>query len=292
MERKRELVKGQNLAGQEVEVAVVRPGNKVMQEAQLQYNLKVANLIRDGRKGDRLLLRSELEKHLEDLGVWSKEDSMQYLRIQHEISTCLLALRQGGMKLSEGRSLALHAGELRGKLLELYAKRSQLDGATIEAVAENHKFDFLVSRCVVDATTGATFFKDLEDYIARKDEPIAAKAATKLAQMLYGYNEEYVNTLPEQQWLREYGFVNTDGRLTNRKGELVDREGRRVNEDGQYIDGKGNVVNADGKPIDQEGNPVVDTQPFVDDETGALVLVGAEPAAEPAPRKRRKKKTA
>lgn len=121
--------------------------------------------------------------------------------------------------------LALHVADLRSKLLELYAKRSQLDGTTIEAVAENHKFDFLVSQCVVHADTGGPYFADLADYVARKDEPVAAKAAAKLAQMVYGYDAEYLDKLPEQQWLKQYGFVNAEGRLTNRKGQLVDRDG-------------------------------------------------------------------
>jgi hypothetical protein len=288
MERKRELVKGENLAGQEIEVAVVRPGSKVMQDGQMEYNRKVATLIREGQKGERLLLRSELDKHLEQLGVWIREDAMQYLKTQGEIGTCVLALRQGGMKLSEGRELALHVADLRSKLLELYAKRSQLDGATIEAVAENHKFDFLVSQCVVHADTGGPYFADLADYVARKDEPVAAKAAAKLAQMVYGYDTEYLDKLPEQQWLKQYGFVNAEGRLTNRKGQLVDRDGRAVNENGQWIDEQGNPVDRNGRPVTETGEAVVEPQPFVDDETGDPVSVGTpESPQEPKPKKRR-----
>lgn len=301
MDRKREIVKGKNLGGKDVEVAVLRPSNKVMQDAQLQYNLRMASLIRQGvNGGERLLLRHELDKHLEQLGIWTREDAAKYLKLNAEINTCVTALRQGGVTLSEGRSLALHIGDLRNQLLELYSKRSQLDGTTIEAVAENHKFDFLVSQCVVHADTGALYFAEVDDYVTRKDEPVAVEAAGKLAQMLYGYDDEYLDKLPEAQWMKKYGFANETGRLTNRNGQLVDRDGKLVNERGEWIDEEGHRVDYLGRRIDENGELIIETKPFIDEETGKKVLDGKEveePAAEklepetPTRRRRRTKKT-
>src|SRR5207249_4063362 len=139
--------KGKDFAGNNVALYVSAPGHRDHQLAQLQYNMKVAELIREGAgKPDRLLLRSEVEGYLGKMGIWTKEDQIAYNRIQADIRSNEIAIRKGGMKLSEARLLALSMSDLRGKLLGLYAKRSQLDGTTIEATAENHKFNFLVTR--------------------------------------------------------------------------------------------------------------------------------------------------
>src|SRR6476619_3563150 len=83
---KREPVKGKDFAGNDVSLYVTAPGHKDHQLAQLQYNMKVAELIRDGAgKSDRLLMRSEIEGYLTKMGIWTKEDQIAYNRIQADI---------------------------------------------------------------------------------------------------------------------------------------------------------------------------------------------------------------
>lgn len=292
MERKRELVKGLNGKGEEIELAVIRPTQKILDAAQLRYNLKVASLIRQGNNGgERLLLKSELEDYLEKLGLWTYRDRMRYTQIHRDLQDCDLALRKGGIKLSEARAKAIHMSELRAELMVLYAKRSQLDNATIEAQAENHRFNFLVAQCVLDALTGQQYMADLDVWADRCEEPVVREASAKLAEMLYGLDPKFTENLPENQWLRKYGFVNAEGRLTDRQGRLVDRDGRLVNEAGQWIDEQGHPVNENGERIDENGKPLVETNPFIDDETGQeIVDAPAEGETKQEPRKRRARK--
>ena len=213
---------------------------------------------------------SEVEGYLTKMGIWTKEDQVAYNRIQADIRSNEIALRSGGMKLSEARRMALSMSDLRGKLLGLYAKRSQLDGTTVEATAENHKFNFLVTRCVVKEN-GHPYFADVDEYMARASEEITVLAATALARIVYGYNENFAEKLFESQWLRKYHFMDEQGRLTDREGHLVDRAGRRINEQGRYINEAGELVDREGNRVDANGDLLIEAKPFIDDATGEEV---------------------
>lgn len=265
-------VTGKDLLEKDVDLVVVKPGHKLMQEAQLQYSLRLAQLMRSGvNKNERLLLRSELDKHLENMGVWTRDDAVRFNELQIEIRACECALKQGGIKLSEARSFALHIGDLRNELMQLHAKRSQFDSATMESVAENYRFNWLITKCAIRADNGNPYFMDVDDYLSRSDEPVAILVATTLAKIMYGYDDGFADTLPEIQWMKKYGFMDQSGRLTDRSGSFVDRSGRRVDENGRYIDKDGNFVDVDGNKVDVNGELVIDVKPFIDDETGELI---------------------
>jgi hypothetical protein len=290
--RKRELVNGLDVKGEEIELAVIRPTQKILDAAQLRYNLKVASLIREGNNGgERLLLKSELEDHLDRLGLWTQRDRMKYTRIHEQLQGYDRALKEGGIKLSEARMMAIKMSELRTELMVMHAKRSQLDNTTIEATADNHRFNFLVTQCVLDAQTGLPYMLDLDVWAEKCEEPVVREASAKLAEMLYGIDPNFVDNLPENQWLRKYGFVNADGRLTDRQGRLVDRDGKLVNEKGQWIDDQGNPINANGERTDDDGNVLIEAKPFIDDETGqAIVDNPGDGETKPEPRKRKARK--
>lgn len=286
----REIVKGLDAAGKEVELAIVPPSHKVTQDAQLVYNLKVASLVRQGAKGgERLLLRSEVERHMEEMGIWTVEDRNRFRRLQNDIHVLEVVLRKGGMKLSEGRSIALRMMDFRAELLALYAKRAQLDSATIEAVAENHRFNYLVSQCALRADTGATFFADLDDYLDRASEPVAVQVAMTLAKMLYGYNDKFAESAYESQWLKKFKLADDQGRLTDRQGRLVDREGRLVNEMGRYVDEQGNLIDREGNRVDENGDLLIESAPFTEDDGTPIETVAPAPAEPPKKGKRARK---
>lgn len=280
----RTRIVGKDRAGNAVTVWVKPPGHKDHEISRLAYHAKVAELIREGAdKSDRLLLRSEVEGYLRKMGLWTQEDEVQFAKTQNEIREKEVRLRKGGMKLSEARIVALKMGDLRAKLLNLYAKRAQLDSATIESVAENHRFNVLASRCIV-GDDGQPYFRDVQEYLDRADEEITVKAATALARIVHGFDEKFAENLFETQWLKKYGFMNDDGRLTDRNGNLVDREGRRVNAMGRFVDEKGELIDLYGNRVDENGELIIEAQPFIDDETG-------EPVSDkPAPKRRGRKK--
>ncbi len=228
----------------------------------------MTSLIKQSVTGDKQLFsKQQLEKHLHKLGVWTEDDAKRFLRLQVELRESELKLRQGGIPVSEARSIAMTMRAKRAVLLVLYGQRSQFDAITMEALADNHKFKFLITKCVMLGETDVPFFTCINDYEARQNDQSANDAATALAGLMYGYDESTESNLVENKWLEEFEFADGKGRLVDNKKRLVDTEGRLINEDGRFVDEKGSLVDNLGRPIDEDGNFVVKkTKPFTDDD--------------------------
>jgi len=265
---KREIVNTLDDHGNKIKLAVIRPGHKIMQEANMHYNLKVSSLIRQGAENkERLLLRSELDEYMEKTGLWSQADVSNMQQYGIRIRAIELALQKGGIKLSQARQLALEMSKLRQKMMNLYNKKQQLDSVTVESVADIYRYGFLMVKCVVWEEDGKPFFVDYDDYMDRGDSTAAIDTSKQLAKMVYGLDSDITESLYENKWLINHGFMDKSGRLTNQEGKFVDLEGKLIDENGNFIDQEGRRVDKNGILVNDDGSFVVeDPKPFLDDE--------------------------
>lgn len=284
MESKRQIIDTVDINGEPLKIAVVKPGHKLMQDANMVYNLKRSKLIRKAASGEeRLLLRSEVEEYLIKTGIWTNNDVINIEQYSIRIRAIELMLQKGGIKLNDARRLALEMSSLRARILELYNKKQQLDSATVEAVAEDDKFSFLITKCVVYAIDGKFFFSSQEDYLERGNEIAVVDAAKALAGILYGVKEEVSQNFYENRWLKNHNFIDKFGRLVDKNGDFVDKEGKKVNDAGRFIDAEGNLIDKNGIKIDEDGSFIVtNPKPFLDDN--------GEPIIKEKNKKRRYKK--
>lgn len=268
-----------------LELTIIRPANKILQDANMAYNLRMANLIRQGSQNScyRLLLRDELEEYLDKTGVWTLQDALEVEKLALEIRAHELVLKKGGISIKEGRVIALRMAEKRQLIMEKHSKRQQFDSATVESQAENYRFEFLLVQCLVIRETGTRFLKNHDDYVNRQDEIAVVDGAKVLANMIYGLDTNVHNTMFEMRWLKEAKLIDDDGRYIGKDGTFRDREGRLVSKEGRYINDDGVMVDTFGRPVDEVGNLLVDSSlPFIDDETGEDVIIcgiGSKPKA-------------
>lgn len=277
MDSKRILVDTVDVDGKELQLAVMRPTNKINQEANMAYNLKMASLIRSGSQNpaNRLLLRAELEEYLTKMGIWTLGDALDVEKLALEIRAQELMLKKGGIKLSEGRALAIQMAENRQLIMEKHAKRQAFDSATVESQAENFRFEFLLVKCFVSVDTGAPILKNHAEYVDRQDETALIDGAKALANMVYGLETNMHESMFEMKWLKDAGMIDDKGRYVRNDGTMTDRDGKLVNKEGRYIDKEGQMVDTFGRPVDDKGNLLVDvSKPFIDDESGEEVVVG------------------
>ncbi len=253
--------------GSELKLAVLIPGHKILQEAMMVYNVKLTSFIRSSiEDGSKLFSREQLERHLDDLGIWTDKDARQFLQLQLELRSSELKLRQGGIKKSEAQTISLQMKAKRVMLLSLYNRRSQFDSITMESMAENHKFKFLITRCAVTDKDDTPFFTSIESYEKRQNEQAAVDVATALAGHIYGYDKNTEADLIENKCLKEFGLADDQGRLINKDGLLVDMSGNLINEDGRFVDKQGKFVDNQGRLIDKNGDFIIkETKPFIDD---------------------------
>lgn len=263
--------------GNELNVLITHPNYRVLQDAQMIYNLKIAELIRKAANGkDSLLLKSQLDDYLEKIGVWTKEDKISIAAKQVELRSLESLLQKGGMKLSEGRNIAVRMRQLRSDIFSLLSKRMQFDSVTIEAQADQYKFMHVLINTVIDKKNDTLLFSSIDEYIKSEHCDYVREIAKNVAMMFFGYEEKDMEKLPENTWLKKYKFVNDKNRLINKNGKLVDTDGRLIDENGRYVNDNGDFVDANGSRVDEFGNLLVDeSMPYIDDDTGnAIILNG------------------
>jgi hypothetical protein len=274
-----------------LEFTVKDPDIKDQNEATKVYNRAFRDALESGA-----ILRASLDDYMTKQGLWSEEKQALFDEINKKIVDSNLALQRGGIKLSEARDIALNMTVERNKLKELIANRTALDGNTAEGQADNERFNYLVSRCTVYKDSNKPYFKDFAAFKMGSSSLIALQGARILANLIYGLEDNFEKTLPENEFLLKFGLVDENLRLINKDGDFVDRDGNRVDADGFLVDEEGNYVDEDGNKISIDGSYDVEFSPFLDEDGSPIVEDGEEEAVaeeEPAPKpKPRAKRTA
>lgn len=257
--------------GQEKVLFVVKPTSKQLSEAQLYSSRVFAKLINDKDENGKptALLRDKLSTYMRDVGLWDDEKEQELKDIQKKILENEKLLAKGGIKLSVAKNLALENRKLRLEQIRMLAKTTELDSFTAEGAAENARFDYLVSVCLLDED-GDKLYSSVEDYKENGNAEHIYRAASELASMLNtGVDTKWEENLPENKFLKKYGFIDDKLRLVNKDGHLVDVDGKLIDENGRFIaydDNKNKYfVDKDGNKVDDEGNPIVEFVEFLED---------------------------
>lgn len=265
MIKNRIKIESKDTDGKKVTVYVTRPTREENSKAQMLASKVFREAISSGA-----LVRVALEKLLIDQGIWSEEKQQQVDKIDKEIVEKLTKLKGGGIKLSNAKQLAIDIRLLRLRKNGIMAERNSHDEYTAEAQSDNAKFDYLASVCIKNEK-GEPFFNSIEEYRANGEQPFVFQAASKLAGMLYGIDDNWEANLPENKFLKEYEFINEDLRLVDGEGRYVTTDGRLIDDNFRYIDEDGNFVDYDGNPVDEDGLPLIESKPFLDDQGNPIV---------------------
>ena len=235
--------------GQEVELCVKSPSPKNQRASQKVYNRAFSDAIGSGS-----IIRARLDDVMKEQGLWDEKKELQYQTIQKRILDKERILAKGGISLKQAKQEAIAMRQAREELRELISTRTTLDSHTAEGQADNAKFNFLVSCCVVYKDSNKPYFSGYEDYTSRAIEPAAILGAQKLANMIYGLDDDFEKNLPENKFLHKYKFVDEKLRPIDDQGRLIDDQGRLIDEYGRFIDENGHRVDIDGNPLDNEDN--------------------------------------
>lgn len=229
-------------------------------ESQKVYNQAFSDAVKSGS-----IVRAKLDDLLKDQGLWDDKKEIQFKTLQKQILDSEKKLAKGGISLKDAKNTALQIQEYRNDLRDLIAVKTNLDSHTAEGQADNARFNYLVSACVVYKNNGNKYFKNYEDYLNRTTDPVSLIAAQKLASIMYGLDSDFEKKLPENKFLIKYKFVNDNLELIDDKGRLVDADGRLIDQNGRFINEDGKFVDKDGNLVDESGDFVVEFEPFLDD---------------------------
>ena len=253
--------------GVEKEMMVRSPSLNDQREAQKVYNQAFTDAIKS-----KSVVRAKLDDLLQDQGLWNAEKQAKFSLLQKELLEGEKRLAKGGFGLNEAKDLAIKMKATREEIRDLISVRTSLDNHSAEGQADNARFNYLVSVCLVYNDSKQPYFNSMEDYLNRAGEEAAVLGAQNLANMLYGLDNDYESSLPENKFLKKYRFVDDKLRLVDKKGRLIDAEGRLIDENGRFIDEAGNFVDKYGNRVDAEGDYVVEPQPFLDENGNPVIL--------------------
>jgi hypothetical protein len=265
-----------SIDGQDVEFIVRSPTLNDQREAQKVYNQAFTDAVTSGS-----VVRAKMDDLLKEQGLWNDKKEEEFKSLQKELLNNEKRLAKGGIKLLEAKELAIKMQELRDSMRQLIGNRTSLDNHSAEGQADNSRFNYLASACVLRKADNSKYFSSLEEYLNKGDDPVAVAGAQTLANMLYGLDSNYEKNLPENKFLTKYKFMDDKFRFVNNEGKLVDREGRLINEDGRFIDKEGNLIDKFGNRVDANGDFVVESEPFLDDSGNPIVE--KEPETKPVP---------
>lgn len=268
-----------------VDYLVKNPEQKDFRSSQIAYSKAYRRALDGGA-----ILKAKLLEYIKEQGIWSDAKEKTLQEKAEEVLKLEEKLKGGGMKLSEARQVALDLSKARAEFREQISVKQSHDANSAEAQAENEKFNYLVTCCVLKPD-GKRFWDSVEKYDDDAMNPWVVEAASEVARIIYGLDPDYDKQLEENKFLIKYKFVNQELKFINKDGHLVDSNGRLVNNEGHWIayrdNGEAYTVNEEGREIDSKGRVVVTFSPFLDDDGNPIV--DDEPVVEPEKTTKKKK---
>lgn len=255
-----------NDGDKDVELEIKAATLNDQREAQKIYNQAFSDAVKSGS-----IVRARLDDLLKEQGLWDDSKQIKFVTLQKKIMDSDKQLARGGISLKQAKQIAVSMKKYREELRDLISVKTNLDSHTAEGQADNARFNYLVSACVVYKNNGNKYFKNYEDYLNRGSELVALTAAQKLAAIMYGLDSDFEKKLPENKFLIKYKLVNDKLDYIDDKGRLVDENGRLVDEFGRFINEDGKFVDIDGNLVNEDGDLVVDFKPFLDDNGNPIV---------------------
>jgi len=246
--------------------AIVAPSLEITQEGQRVYNTAFASAI-----ASKAMLRAKVDDFAREQGLWDDAKLEQVKELRKKVSDQELQILEGGIKLSEAKKVAINIRRDRNRLRILLGATNTLDSHTAESQAESARFNYLVSACTVYNDTDKPVWANTEEFLNSKDVALSEAAQSKYAALMWGVDENYDANLPENTFLKEFGFINDALQLVNEDNHLVDEDGNLIDEFGNLVDADGNFINESGCRIDEKGRPIVERKPFLNEDGEPIV---------------------
>jgi hypothetical protein len=216
----REIIKED---GSKVEIYIRKPTNGELTKAE---KVRVKQWSKFKSDPD-IMSKIQLNRYLEERGIWDKSKENDKKKLEKEISELQERLSKPGkkkVKLSEARNTAIELRKKRIEYRELISEKIELESNTTESLADNARFDFLVTCCTFYKDGDEKVYNTIGDY-ENDSTDTAFTAAAALGQLLYNLTDSFEATLPENEFLIKQKLADENNlALTDFDGNYVDED--------------------------------------------------------------------
>ena len=209
--------------GTKVEIYVRKPTNGELTRAE---KVRVKSWSKFKSDPD-IMSKIQLNRYLEDRGIWDKVKEKEKADLEKTISELQENLTRPGkkrVKLSEARNTAIELRKKRIEYRELISEKIELESNTTESLADNARFDYLVTCCTFYKDSDEKVYNSVGDY-ENDSTDTAFTAAAALGQLLYNLTDSFEATLPENEFLLKQNLAE------EKSLALIDFDGNYVDED-------------------------------------------------------------
>ena len=174
-----------------------------------------------------IMSKIQLNRYLEERGIWDSAKEKQKKSLEKKLGELQDSLSRPGkkkVKLSEARKIAIELRKKRIEYRDLISEKIELESNTTESLADNARFDFLVTRCSFYKDEDKKVYNSVEDY-ENDSSDFSFMAAAALGQLIYGLSDSFEASLPENEFLIKQNL------LEEKTLALIDFDGNYVDED-------------------------------------------------------------
>lgn len=221
---------------------VEHPTPTVHAEADKMYNTTMIKII---NSPDGCLLKAGMDDFLKENRVWDPEKEQQISEIVIQMDEYTETLEKGGISLKQAKQVALDLRMVRMQYYSLIAYKNQYYSLTAESHADNAKFNYLVSQCLMN-DDGTKVYKSYKDYSNQAIGELPELAAEELSKIIYGISSDFIKDNPENKFLVEYGFENEDYQPLDADGNIVESD--------ESESSFSPFLNDDGEPVELQQN--------------------------------------
>lgn len=238
----REIIKED---GSKVDIYVRKPTNGELTRAE---KVRVKQWSKFKSDPD-IMSKVQLNRYLEERGIWDKQKEKEKAELEKTIADLQDTLSRPGkrkVKLSQARNTAIELRKKRVEYRELISEKIELESNTTESLADNARFDYLVTCCTFYKDSDEKVYNSVGDY-ENDATDIAFTAAAALGQLLYNLTDSFEASLPENEFLVKQKLADKENLA------LIDFDGNYVDEDFNVILKK-EELNAKAPKIDYEND--------------------------------------
>ena len=220
---------------EEIKLRVQKPSHEQARESNFIYAKYMNKYLREG-----IMPQIKLEETIRGNGIWTDEQEKDETRLTKAILDVREKLKRGGIKQSEAAVLAKQGIKYNFDLMTLTIKKNNILNNSAENLAQQDKFNYLVSTCTVYSDNGHNVFKDYDDYCREdnKGNGVCTVAGERFSKLVYNLDDDFRKDWPEYKFLAKYGFCNDKLQYVNKQGQLVDETGKvlEVNENQDTVE--------------------------------------------------------
>ena len=184
---------------------VITPTQETVVNGQEVYNKAFRDALDSGT-----LLTARFAKVLEEQGLWSESKDKR-------ITTLFLLIKKYENKLAdkkqseeEAQAHAIKVREFRKELNELSEVQSSFSNQTAEGQADDERYNYYCTQCILDKTTNKPYYTDTKDFIKRSGSDFGNEGVQLFGYMLHNVDVNYQEKLPEEIFFKRFGEPTAD----------------------------------------------------------------------------------